>query len=69
MTYNTKIREIWFLSAGVYHILRPKEGQSLILKNEYHGEYDIDWVCLMEKGKELSRHNVKFIASIVWGND
>lgn len=39
--------------------------------NEFHGEYDLDWVVMKQRdgspnGKEVERYNCKFIVGIVW---
>ena len=34
--------------------------------NEFHGEYDIDWVILLQDGNETARYNTRHIESIVW---
>lgn len=38
----------------------------IVFHNEFHGEYDLDWALVIEGGKEIARHNLKFVESIVW---
>ena len=61
-----KIAEIHFFE-DVESFLKPKDGQKLICRNEFHGEYDLDWAILFdEKGNEISRWNIKMLLGIVW---
>jgi len=40
--------------------------RTMIAVNEYHVEYDLDWVLVIENGKEIRRYNFKSIESIEW---
>ena len=66
MQVQLRVKEIWWNGANGDECLRPKEGQRMETLNEFHGDYDMDWVVLFEGDKEISRHNVQYIASIVW---
>uniref|UniRef100_A0A6H1ZA13 Uncharacterized protein n=1 Tax=viral metagenome TaxID=1070528 RepID=A0A6H1ZA13_9ZZZZ len=43
-----------------------KNGLILETLNEFHGEYDIDWIIQKENGVEVARHNTKYIETIIW---
>ena len=40
--------------------------RTMITAHEYYGEYALDWVLVMEGGKEIKRYNFKSIESIEW---
>lgn len=43
-----------------------KDSERAYIVNEFHGEYDIDWVVIEENGQETMRYNTKYVDSIVW---
>jgi hypothetical protein len=66
MEAGREVQELWWTGKDGDALLRPPEGHRLVLINEFHGSYDLDWIVLMKGDKEISRHNTLFIASIVW---
>ena len=34
--------------------------------NDFHGEYDIDWIVAIEGGREVARWNTKNVEHIEW---
>lgn len=40
--------------------------QQLVFFSEYMGDRTDEWILVMKDGKEIARHNVRFIASIKW---
>ena len=42
---------------------------SLELRQEFHGDHDEDWIVEMVDGKEISRHNPRFMETIQWADD
>ena len=40
--------------------------RTMVTAHEYYGEYALDWVLVMEGGKEIQRYNFKSIESIEW---
>ena len=64
MKSGMKIREIYFpdgKSRGT------DDNSRLETLSEFHGEYDIDWVVVIDvDGKEIARHNTRYVESIVW---
>lgn len=44
-------------------------GFDIILQNEYHGEYDIDWAIVRSGNIEQARHNLKYVESVIWRYD
>ena len=38
----------------------------LILHNDFHGDWDDSWVLVIENGKEIARHNTRYLSSICW---
>lgn len=56
---------IWTYGSDGSHMCAGGK-RSMHVINMYHGDHDDDWVIVMENGKEISRHNVRYIASIEW---
>ena len=47
--------------------LQSTDEFTLEILNEYHGTYDLDWILQKDAmGKEIGRHNVQSIESIIW---
>lgn len=40
--------------------------QPLVFLREYMGDRTDEWILVMKDGKEIARHNVRYIASIKW---
>ncbi|KKP74577.1 MAG: hypothetical protein UR73_C0038G0010 [candidate division WS6 bacterium GW2011_GWF1_35_23] len=67
------IESIWFLNehgdtmiAVNYNL--DKNNEKLYYITEYHGDHSENWVIKERAGKEIERHNTKFIASIIWSD-
>lgn len=61
------IQKIYFPSDGYASSqVSCSKTVEIILQNEFHGEYDIDWAIVKRDGAEIVRHNLKYIQSIVW---
>ena len=44
-----------------------QDGRTLQLESTYHGDRDELWIIERDKdGKEVARHNTRFIATIEW---
>ena len=41
----------------------------LVMRQEFHGEYDCDWVIELLNGKEIARHNPRYMETIQWADD
>ena len=59
-------REVDGVVAINFQAHSPGDGQVWIVVNENHGEYDIDWICVFEGGKEKRRIQVSACAEIEW---
>ena len=69
MDKNKKAKRIYFGRDGECMAEAKKsEGynKEIILVNEFHGEYDLDWFIVIENGLEIARHNAKFVETIEW---
>jgi len=42
--------------------------KEIIFSSEFHGEYDTEWAVVYVNGKEISRHNLKFVETVEWLN-
>lgn len=60
-----EVERVWWDDDG-NSALTAQPGRKLVLRNEYHGEYDLDWICEEADGVELSRYNVKTIGGLIW---
>lgn len=68
MRSGIKVKEIGWGSnteSGYIRLTKTNE-RTMETLNEYHGEYDLDWVIEKINGKEIARHNTKYIETIVW---
>lgn len=36
------------------------------LRNEFHGDHSEDWFCVYKDGKEVERHNARFVETVQW---
>jgi hypothetical protein len=50
---------------------RGDDNHYLETLNEFHGDYDMDWIVMKLRdgspsGKEVERYNCRFIVGIVW---
>jgi hypothetical protein len=67
MKSGLKVKAIWFENGdGV----KAGNGQRLLTLNEDHGEYNDDWVTVVEDSeygdKEIARHNTRYIVTIIF---
>ena len=63
MQGGLEAKSIWFENGeGV----QASGDMRLITLNEFHGEYDLDWMLVMDGEKEVARHNLKHVTSIIW---
>ena len=46
--------------------LCAKDGRELVYRHQYLGDHSECWVVMIEDGKEVARHNTRFVESIVW---
>ena len=67
MDSGRMVERIWWNGANGDESAAPGEHQHMVTLNEYHGEYDVDWVLLVDgNGHEMARYNTRYLASIVW---
>jgi len=67
------ISSIWFMNEhGDTKIVAPyyrdDNKKKLYYLTEYHGDHSENWVIEEENGREVARHNTKFITSIEWSD-
>ena len=65
------IDRIWFMNEhGDSQIEAPyykdDNKKKLYYLTEYYGDHSENWVIEENEGKEVARHNTKFIATIEW---
>jgi hypothetical protein len=60
-----QIRKVWFGKDGAEAIECNNE-TTLEILNEFHGEYDIDWIIVKTNGVEKTRINTKYVETIEW---
>lgn len=70
MESGKKVKSIE-LPQGENVFVRGDENHYLETLNEFHGDYDMDWIVMKLRdgspdGKEVERYNCKFIVGIVW---
>ena len=41
-------------------------GITLMFESAYHGDRDEHWILEIVAGKEIARHNVRYIETIIW---
>jgi len=52
------------MDSSVFH--KATEACQFKIVNDFHGEYDIDWIVAIENGKEVERWNTKNVEHIEW---
>jgi len=63
-TENVKVREFWYDNETRATLA---ENQTCELQNEFHGEYDVDWLIVFDQnGHELRRVRADRVLEIVW---
>lgn len=66
------IESIWFMNENgdeKITVNYNKDGwrdEKLYYTSEYYGDHSENWVIHEKGGRELARHNTRFIASITW---
>lgn len=43
-----------------------EECDRLVLRKEFHGDRDDDWILQLKNGVELARYNPRYIEAIMW---
>ncbi len=66
MENGRKAIGLWWNGANGDESLTRKDNQEFIYHSEYHGDHSENWILVLENGKEIARHNTKYIASINW---
>jgi len=63
-SFNGKrVKKIWLTNTET---ITSDEDRKLVFSSTYHGDRDEHWVVENLKGKEIARHNCKFIRTINW---
>lgn len=67
------IKSIWFTTENgdeeiEVNYNKDDNKDKMYYINEYHGDHCENWVIQESNGKEKSRHNVKYIATIIWSD-
>jgi hypothetical protein len=58
------VHTIHFLGGGTY---TRDEGEKIVVQNEFHGAYDISWLCVYGvEGNEISRWNMMLVMGVDW---
>lgn len=63
-----KAKSIWWNGENGDAALSPERGE-LVYHSEYYGDHAENWIVYFRNGKEISRHNTKYIASIEWEDE
>lgn len=63
---NRKAKMVEFPATPDNQARLTNDRSELICVVDYRGDRDEIWIVEVQDGKELSRHNVKHIESIVW---
>lgn len=68
MDTGRMVKRIWWNGTNGDESKSPKEHQHMVTLKEFFGDHDEDWILLVDSktGKEIERHNAKYIASIEW---
>lgn len=66
METGRKVKEISWGCGRDAEFMASGYGVTLEILNEFHGEYDLDWVVKKIDGREVVRYNCKTIDTIVW---
>ncbi len=62
-----EVKSIWWQNDTGDATRTPKENEKMVFHSEYHGEYDIEWICVYDElNNEIERHNAKYISTINW---
>lgn len=66
MNQNLNGKKVKAIFLGDNTKITSDEDRRLTFSNTYHGDRDEHWVLESVKGKEIARHNCKYIATINW---
>lgn len=64
-----KIYQVWWPDTGNDNVLSIKTGRNRILELSatHHGDHDEFWIVVKNAdGKEIERHNTRYVETIVW---
>ena len=61
-----RVKEIWSIGANGDEVVRPKDGEELVFRNDFHGDHDNEWICLYRGEVEICRYNANYASCIVW---
>ena len=50
-------------------LVQAKDGTTLEFHDEYMGDHSEYWIIQKENGVEVSRHNTRYISTIVWAKE
>lgn len=64
--HGRKAKTVWFPATPDNQMQLNNVESELICVVDHLGDRDEIWICEVRDGKELSRHNVRTIESIVW---
>lgn len=50
-------------------VFKPEDGETMEVVNEFHGDYDMDWIIQFRAdGSERRRFNMKLVEMIEWAD-
>lgn len=62
-----KASMVSLVDTGGGAVFKASDSETMVVVNEFHGEYDIDWIVHKDsEGKEIRRLNTKMVEMIVW---
>lgn len=64
--HGKAIKRVWWNGANGDQSMTSSESITLEMSATYNGDRDEFWVVQKQDGKEISRHNCKYIATIDW---
>lgn len=68
--HGKRIKEFWWpedeMETG--RCMKSCPSMQIELANEFHGDHDEDWIVVKNPttGREISRHNPRYMESIIW---
>jgi hypothetical protein len=66
--HGKKIASVWWPDTDTEQgrHLRANDGRDLNLSVTHHGDHDEVWIVESKGGREVARHNPRYVESIVW---
>ena len=66
--HKRKIKQVWWPDTEEEKGRNiSEEGKTtLMLSATYHGDHDEFWILQLYDGKEVARHNPRYVESIIW---